>query len=432
MDHVADNPMTEHIKEILAEPSGSSEFMARLESAHQRLDPENPDQMLSLAMLYWANPKLPDSAGQCASLLKSAARLGHPLAVERLADQFALGWAVPEDVEKSLNLYHQLSAYLIPHVLRELCWMMWTTSSPAQNPGEGLRHLVKAVLLGDSVALRWLNSISQHWREVHGPDQQLPAAVGRVLEACDGRDAAPEDDQTITRQLPQLRDPNVQHRDDMLDGILATLDWPEQEIIRVVESIRRERRHPEMLSWRPRLCVMRQSVDEFQLDLLDGLHARQDDLNSGDPQAVQVSVHDQGPVMRSILDVVALSSQIPPDHQERAELVTIDRSGLPIQGEMLSQSQIREAALCLDDSGQRIVLCILALDPMHITGIDDNEGIQLSRGDLLIHHLTRPDGLPDTAVRSRLMALTDSNQAARVLRIGVRQHSRVIPVMDTL
>ncbi len=430
MNQPCESRLNDRIALLLKQLPGSDEFMSELESVRQIASTEDPEELLALAMVYRMFPKLPAAARHCLELLKSSARLGHPLAVERLADLYSIGWGVDRDTQKVLDLYRQLAGYLIPQVVRELAWMELFSRQDDADQLAGIRHLIEAVLIGDEVAKAWLTTLIgrsdfNDESAAHIRQKLMSVQHASSLDTLELSEQA----QQIRDRLHLLRDPGNDKRTDMLSSIVDSLRLGTEEVVTLIE--RKNMTSSQILSWMPRQVLVRSCLIDLQLDYLDHLKHLYHEQHQFDSGSAHVSLQDQGPVMRSILDSVSVYCQLATDHMERPVFSTILSTNSFEQTGTLSSSRIRDLSLALDDSGQRLMMAIIALDSLNVMASDDSILVRMERGDLLLHHLTRPDGLPDPQATLRLRS-TGSSEESTILQIGFRQYSRLHPVIESI
>lgn len=138
---------------VNAHPWASVEFEQGLGLLQRAAKAEVVDAWLTLGHLYARTPLLPDAASECARWYRKAAEQGHPVAQDRLADLYMLGYGVAADDTEACRWYTRTAEQAYPHALCNLAYMQDAGLGTTRDPHAASQNYLRATALGDARGL---------------------------------------------------------------------------------------------------------------------------------------------------------------------------------------------------------------------------------------------------------------------------------------
>lgn len=124
-------------------------FAAGLELLKKSAAADFIDAQLTLGHVHAQIHVLPDAAAECARWYRQAAKRGHPVAQDRLADLYMLGRGVPRDDGEALCWYARTAAQAYPHALCNLAYMQDEGLGTQPDGGAAAQNYLRAAALAD-------------------------------------------------------------------------------------------------------------------------------------------------------------------------------------------------------------------------------------------------------------------------------------------
>lgn len=164
---------------VNAHPYTSAEFQQGLGLLRRAAEAKVVDAWLVLGHLYARTPLLPDAASACALWYRKAAEFGQPVAQDRLADLYMLGYGVYPDDTEAYRWYARTAAQTYPHALCNLAYMQDEGLGTIPDQHAASQNYLRAAALGDA---RGLFNLGLRYADA-STDLQPPAYACLTLAA---------------------------------------------------------------------------------------------------------------------------------------------------------------------------------------------------------------------------------------------------------
>ncbi|MGB9429544.1 MAG: 2OG-Fe(II) oxygenase [Gammaproteobacteria bacterium] len=169
---------------VSANQFGTPEFDRGLELLKKSASADCIEAKVALGHLYAQVHLLPDAASEAAHWYRQAAAQGHPVAQDRLADLYMLGYGVARDDAEALRWYARTAAMAYPHALCNLAYMHDEGLGTKSDACAATESYVRAAALADP---RGLFNLGLRYMANHEQSQDLQAAHACLAMAAFAR-----------------------------------------------------------------------------------------------------------------------------------------------------------------------------------------------------------------------------------------------------